>query len=92
MLKKPPGISPRSKVNLSLIQALLSSSVTGLFFRFSSRIFVRNHHARTPELVSRVLQNNGIDVYVLKDSSATIVKQVSLKIKYNLVLSTELLM
>ena len=53
---------------------------------------MRNHHARIPELVSRVLQNNGIDVYVLKDSSATIVKQVSLKIKYNLVLSTELLM
>ena len=78
MLKKPHEISPRS---LSLIRVLISITVTGYFFRFSSRSFVRNHHARTTEPVSRVLQNNGIDVYVLKDTSATIVKQVSPKNK-----------
>ncbi|CAH3157114.1 unnamed protein product [Pocillopora meandrina] len=44
-----------------------------------AKIFVRNHHARTTEPVSRVLQNNGIDVYVLKDTSATIVKQYGYK-------------
>ena len=89
MLKKPHEISPRS---LSLIRALISITVTGYFFRFSSRIFVRNHHARTTEPVSRVLQNNGIDVYVLEDTSATIVKQVSPKNKDNLILSIELIM
>ena len=78
MLKKPHEISPRS---LSLIRVLISIAVRGYFLRFSSRRFVRNHHARTTEPVSRVLQNNGIDVYVLKDTSATIVKQVSPKNK-----------
>ncbi|PFX28654.1 hypothetical protein AWC38_SpisGene6593 [Stylophora pistillata] len=42
---------------------------------YVGRIFVLKPHARTTEPVSRVSQENDIDVYVLLDSWATIVKE-----------------